>query len=138
MAGVLDRHDGDVVGLSEAGGGGSDALGGKDAERAGEVKAEQLAGLGKQLGLGFDDAVGGVTTTVNAAKVMQHLEHARQVLWPELDVQLVDRASGRLTEEGEVVVARARQVMNELDAMVSDVIEPMKATVMATFSEANR
>lgn len=29
------------------------------------------------------------TTTVNAAKVMQHLEHARQVLWPTLDVQLV-------------------------------------------------
>jgi heterotetrameric sarcosine oxidase alpha subunit len=28
------------------------------------------------------------TTTVNAAKVMQHLEHARQVLWPDLDVQL--------------------------------------------------
>jgi sarcosine oxidase subunit alpha len=28
------------------------------------------------------------TTTANAAKVMQHLEHARQVLWPELDVQL--------------------------------------------------
>ncbi len=29
------------------------------------------------------------TTTVNAAKVMQHLEHARQVLWPALDVQIV-------------------------------------------------
>jgi sarcosine oxidase subunit alpha len=29
------------------------------------------------------------TTTANAAKVMQHLEHARQVLWPELDVQIV-------------------------------------------------
>jgi len=29
------------------------------------------------------------TTTANAAKVMQHLEHARQVLWPDLDVQLV-------------------------------------------------
>jgi heterotetrameric sarcosine oxidase alpha subunit len=29
------------------------------------------------------------TTTVNAGKVMQHLEHARQVLWPELDVQIV-------------------------------------------------
>jgi methylglutamate dehydrogenase subunit C len=28
------------------------------------------------------------TTTANAAKVMQHLEHARQVLWPDLDVQL--------------------------------------------------
>jgi sarcosine oxidase subunit alpha len=29
------------------------------------------------------------TTTANAGKVMQHLEHARQVHWPELDVQLV-------------------------------------------------
>jgi heterotetrameric sarcosine oxidase alpha subunit len=28
------------------------------------------------------------TTTANAARVMQHLEHARQVLWPQLDVQL--------------------------------------------------
>ncbi|MDE2450679.1 MAG: sarcosine oxidase subunit alpha family protein [Gammaproteobacteria bacterium] len=28
------------------------------------------------------------TTTAHAAKVLQHLEHARQVLWPELDVQL--------------------------------------------------
>jgi len=27
------------------------------------------------------------TTTVNAARVMQHIDHARQVLWPELDVQ---------------------------------------------------
>ncbi len=29
------------------------------------------------------------TTTANAGKVMQHLEHARQVIWPELDVQIV-------------------------------------------------
>jgi sarcosine oxidase subunit alpha len=29
------------------------------------------------------------TTTVNAGKVMQHLERARQVTWPELDVQIV-------------------------------------------------
>lgn len=28
------------------------------------------------------------TTTANAAKVLRHLDHARQVLWPELDVQL--------------------------------------------------
>ncbi len=27
------------------------------------------------------------TTTVNAAKVMQHIDYARQVLWPTLDVQ---------------------------------------------------
>lgn len=29
------------------------------------------------------------TTTANAVRVMQHLEHARQVLWPELDVQII-------------------------------------------------
>jgi methylglutamate dehydrogenase subunit C len=29
------------------------------------------------------------TTTANAGRVMQHLEHARQVLWPEFDVQIV-------------------------------------------------
>lgn len=28
------------------------------------------------------------TTTANAQKVFQHLEHARQVLWPQLDVQI--------------------------------------------------
>jgi methylglutamate dehydrogenase subunit C len=28
------------------------------------------------------------TTSAHAVKVVQHLEHARQVLWPELDVQL--------------------------------------------------
>jgi sarcosine oxidase subunit alpha len=28
------------------------------------------------------------TTTANAGKVMRHLEHARQVLWPQLDVQI--------------------------------------------------
>jgi heterotetrameric sarcosine oxidase alpha subunit len=29
------------------------------------------------------------TTTANAARVMQHLEYARQILWPRLDVQIV-------------------------------------------------
>ena len=40
----------------------------------------------------------------------------------ELDVILVDRSSGHLTEEGEVVVARARRMMVELDAMAADVV----------------
>ena len=40
----------------------------------------------------------------------------------ELDVALVDRATGHLTEEGEVVVARARRMMGELDAMIADVV----------------
>jgi len=40
----------------------------------------------------------------------------------ELDVTLVDRSTGRLTEEGQVVVTRARRMMAELDAIVSDVV----------------
>jgi DNA-binding transcriptional LysR family regulator len=39
----------------------------------------------------------------------------------ELEVTLVDRSGGRLTEEGAVVVARARRMMAELEALVSDV-----------------
>lgn len=39
----------------------------------------------------------------------------------ELGATLVDRAAGRLTEEGEAVVARARRVFYELEAAVADV-----------------
>ena len=39
----------------------------------------------------------------------------------ELGSTLVDRAAGRLTADGEVVVARAYRVMGEVDAMVADV-----------------
>jgi DNA-binding transcriptional LysR family regulator len=39
----------------------------------------------------------------------------------QLGVQLIDRTAGRLTEEGEVVVARARRIHNELEALVADV-----------------
>lgn len=39
----------------------------------------------------------------------------------ELRVTLVDRGAGRLTEEGEAVVARARRIDAELEAIVSDV-----------------
>ena len=49
----------------------------------------------------------------------------------ELEVQLVDRASGRLTEEGEVVIERARRIMNELEAMLADVTA-MRAEVVGT------
>jgi LysR family hydrogen peroxide-inducible transcriptional activator len=40
----------------------------------------------------------------------------------ELEVALVDRSSGRLTEEGEVVVARGRRMLLELEALISDVV----------------
>lgn len=52
----------------------------------------------------------------------------------ELEVGLVDRSSGQLTEEGEVVVARARRIMGEIDAMVADVVslrEEVVGTVQA-------
>jgi DNA-binding transcriptional LysR family regulator len=39
----------------------------------------------------------------------------------ELGAPLVDRADGRLTQEGTVVVARARRILSELDALISDV-----------------
>ncbi len=39
----------------------------------------------------------------------------------ELGAPLVDRATGRLTEEGEVVVARARRMLVEMAALVADV-----------------
>jgi LysR family hydrogen peroxide-inducible transcriptional activator len=38
----------------------------------------------------------------------------------ELGSVLIDRATGRLTEEGELVAARARRVRAELDALVAD------------------
>lgn len=36
-----------------------------------------------------DDRYFLTTTTANAAQVMQHIDYARQVIWPELDVQAV-------------------------------------------------
>lgn len=39
----------------------------------------------------------------------------------ELGAQLVDRAGGTLTPEGDVVAARARRIAGELDAMAADV-----------------
>jgi DNA-binding transcriptional LysR family regulator len=39
----------------------------------------------------------------------------------DLDATLVNRATGRLTEEGASVAARARRVLSEMDAMVADV-----------------
>jgi DNA-binding transcriptional LysR family regulator len=40
----------------------------------------------------------------------------------ELGCELVDRTNGQLTEAGEIVVARARRVQAELEAMLSDVV----------------
>lgn len=45
----------------------------------------------------------------------------------ELGTSLVDRASGRLTDAGELVVVRARRIQAELDALSSDVASSLGA-----------
>jgi sarcosine oxidase subunit alpha len=62
------------------------------------------------------------TTTANAGKVMQHLEFARQVLWPELDVRLAS-----VTEHwAQFAVAgpNARALLERLLGDVSDAAVP--------------
>jgi DNA-binding transcriptional LysR family regulator len=49
----------------------------------------------------------------------------------ELGAPLVDRAAGRLTEEGEIVVARARRMLVEMGALVADV-SAMRREVIGT------
>jgi DNA-binding transcriptional LysR family regulator len=59
------------------------------------------------------DALGTVQSNVST-----HIRNLER----ELGALLVDRASGALTEVGEVVVSRARRVENELHALQSDVV----------------
>jgi DNA-binding transcriptional LysR family regulator len=51
------------------------------------------------------------------SNVSTHVKKLEQ----ELGMTLIDRANGELTEAGEIVVARARRVIRELDALSSDV-----------------
>ncbi|MDB6091626.1 MAG: soxA [Gammaproteobacteria bacterium] len=58
------------------------------------------------------------TTTANAAKVMQHLEHARQVLWPELDVQIV-----AVTEQWAQYAVAGPHSRRLLERLLGDVVD---------------
>jgi DNA-binding transcriptional LysR family regulator len=49
----------------------------------------------------------------------------------ELDAPLVDRASGRLTEEGATVAVRARRILAEVDAAAADVVA-LRSEVVGT------
>jgi DNA-binding transcriptional LysR family regulator len=49
----------------------------------------------------------------------------------ELGAPLVDRSAGRLTEEGEIVVARSRRMLVEMSALVADV-SAMRQEVIGT------
>jgi DNA-binding transcriptional LysR family regulator len=68
------------------------------------------------------DALGTVQSNVSA-----HIARLEK----ELGAPLVDRSGGRLTEEGEVVVARARRMLVEMSALVADV-SAMRREVVGT------
>ncbi|MDQ3146895.1 MAG: LysR family transcriptional regulator, partial [Actinomycetota bacterium] len=76
----------------------------------------QLAALVAVAETGTFSAAAARLHTVQS-NVSTHIAHLER----ELGVTLVDRAAGRLTEEGDVVLARARRVQAELDALVADV-----------------
>ena len=66
-------------------------------------------------------------TFSNAAEslgtVQSNISNRIARLEAELGTELVNRATGTLTESGVVVVERARRIMNELRAIASDVSE---------------
>jgi DNA-binding transcriptional LysR family regulator len=55
------------------------------------------------------------------ATVQSNVSTHVKKLETELGTAVIDRASGQLTEAGQLVVARARRVLGELDAITSDV-----------------
>jgi LysR family hydrogen peroxide-inducible transcriptional activator len=55
------------------------------------------------------------------ATVQSNVSTHVKKLETELGTQVIDRASGELTEAGQLVVARARRVLGELDSIAADV-----------------
>ena len=76
----------------------------------------QLAALVAVADTGTFSAAADVLHTVQS-NVSTHIARLER----ELGATLVDRAAGRLTEEGDVVVSRARRIQAELDALTADV-----------------
>jgi methylglutamate dehydrogenase subunit C len=63
------------------------------------------------------------TTTANAGKVMQHMEHARQILWPELDVQIVS-----VTEQWAQYAIAGPNARRLLERLLGDAIDVSNAS----------
>ena len=80
------------------------------------MELRQLAALVAVADQGSFSAAARALLTVQS-NVSTHVARLER----ELGTLLVDRARGRLTPEGEVVVARARQVQHELAALRADV-----------------
>ena len=62
------------------------------------------------------------TTTANAGKVMQHLEFCHQVLWPELDVQMVS-----VTEQWSQYAVAGPRSRELLQQFLGDAADPWRA-----------
>jgi DNA-binding transcriptional LysR family regulator len=77
----------------------------------------QLAALVAIADTGSFSAAADALSTVQS-NVSAHVKKLER----ELGTELVDRATGELTEPGRLVVARARRARAELDALMSDVI----------------
>jgi len=58
------------------------------------------------------------TTTVNAGRVMQHLEYAQQALWPQLDVQIVS-----VTEEWSQYAIAGPNARRVLERLLGDALD---------------
>lgn len=77
----------------------------------------QLAALTAVAECGTFSAAADRLNTVQS-NVSAHIARLEKLL----GATLVDRTAGRLTEEGEIVVARARRIQTELDGLVADVM----------------
>ena len=97
----------------------------------------------REDGMVFDDGTAArfapdhyflTTTTANAARVMQHLEYCRQVIWPDLDVALVS-----VTDQwAQFAIAgpRARALLERLvEADVSDAALPYMGVIQFQWRE---
>lgn len=79
----------------------------------------ELRHLQALLGIADSGSFSGAAEALGTVQSNVSAQIAR--LEKELQVNLVHRSSGILTEEGDVVAGRARRVMAELDAMIADV-----------------
>jgi DNA-binding transcriptional LysR family regulator len=90
------------------------------------MELRQLAALLAVADHGSFSAAARALHTVQS-NVSTHIAHLEKLL----DSTLIDRASGQLTDEGEVVAAHARRVQAELEALQADVAS-LHAEVVGT------
>lgn len=75
------------------------------------------------------------TTTANAVTVFRHLEYCRQVLWPDMDVQLISTTEA--WAQFSVAGPNARKLLEKVvDQDISDAAFPIWARAISRFAAA--